>query len=564
MRLFGASKAIGAPLWLALLIFTGCSSDGGDGGSGQATTDTGADENTPVHVAFAGGGWRAHTAHAGWLMSLLDDGAYTVNDVLGNVETLSSNSGGTWFLSMLTYSADFRASLEGQDAFANFISPQGYLGQERALFDDFETTLVQSNWCPFQQSEPLLYFYCRLASLAGSGALVWTDIVNNIVFEPFGMNRALQASPTLLSSTRQNWAEDKSLLIAATMLTDRAILTETYTLDKLYYDAVLSGSGPQQVNVTPVTFASVTSERTPPPVLSAGTFDLTYQDADWGDSAEAEVMNSELSTDNVPVLLATAASSAAVGALASYSVLEANGYDDFTWQLAYELSDLAVPVTLRSPITAGESLPLTVHELAASRFARFADGGYQDNSAVAQLVSFLQSNDAAEDFQVVAFDNVQGLYTPPSGTVPAGAEMGIDIALLFGEGGQTKVCAGTGNDEFCVAVPAQQVFALADPDTTTPATWSWTAAGANGPTLSYTQYDVITTDNATLGVVAGTRGTLHAFTCIWPTADTAPWNGASDFDAYEAMLNAIRSGLQANNNEGLDLLREALNGTGSL
>ena len=564
MRLFGADRAARLPLLLAMLWFAGCSSDGSDNLSGQTTADAGADENTPVHVAFAGGGWRAHTAHAGWLMSLLDDGAYTVNDVFDNVETLSSNSGGTWFLSMLTYSADFRASVEGPGAFANFISPQGYLGQQRALFDDFEAAPVAFNWCPFQQSEPLLYFYCRLASLAGSGALVWTEIVNNIVFEPFGMNRALEQSPTLLSSDRQNWAADKSLLIAATMLTDQAILTETYTLDELYYTAVLSGSGPQQQNVTPVTFASVGSDRTPPPVLSAGAFKLTYKDADWGDSAEAEVMNSELSADNVPVLLATAASSAAVGALASYSVLEANGYDDFTWQLAYELSDLAVPVKLGAPITAAGELPLTVHELAASTFARFADGGYQDNSAVAQLVSFLQSNDAGADFQLVAFDNVQGLYTAPSGTIPAGAEMGLDIALLFGEGGQTQVCAGTGSDEFCVSVPAQQVFALAAPDTTTPATWSWTAEGATGPTLSYTQYEVVTVDNPTLGVVGGTQGTLHAFTCVWPTADTAPWNGASDFDAYEAMLNAIRTGLQADNSEGLQHLRDALSGTGSL
>jgi hypothetical protein len=514
-----------------------------------------------VHVAFSGGGWRAHTALAGWTMSLLEDGAYTVDDAFENVQTLSSNSGGTWYLTMLSYSDAFRSSIEGQGAFADYISAQGYLGQQRALFDDFGATIVDSNWCPFEEAEPLFYFYCRLASLAGDGALRWTDIVTNVVFEPFGMNTAFENAPALLSATRQNWAADKSLLFAATMLTGHAVLTESeFLLDKLYYDAALSGDGPAQINVTPVTFASVQSDKAQPPVLSAGGFDLTYKDADFGGEAQAELANSALATDTSPVLLAAAASSAAVGALASYNVLLANGYKELSWELAYAASDLAVPVNMLSPIESGSPFPLTVSELASSKSARLADGGYLDNSAVAQLVSFLQSNDQAEDFQLVVFDNAQALYTPPPGTTAAGTEIGHNIALLFGEGGQNRDCVGTGTDEFCVTVPAQQIFTLADPQATTPPTWSWTAQGAAAPTLSYTQYKVTTVDNPTFGLTAGSQGVMHVFTCVWPAADTAPTNGASDFNAYEAMLAAIHTGLQANSNEGLDYLRAALAG----
>lgn len=565
MRKHLQSEAVLTGLLLVIFLTSGCSSSNGDSGAGKAAADEQTDVSSkPVHVAFAGGGWRAHTGHAGWTMSLLEDGAYTLDHAFENVQTLSSNSGGTWFLSMLSYSDSYRASIEGSGAFDNYISPQGYLGQERALFDDFEATLVDSNWCPFEQSEPLFYFYCRLASLAGDGALVWSDIVSNIVFQPFGMNQAFEKSPMLLSDSRQGWAADKSLLIAATMLTDHVILTETdYLLDKLYYDAVLSSGTPQQVNVTPVTFASVQSGKTAPPVLSAGGFNLTYQDADFGDQAGGEFVNSALVSDTAPVLLAASASSAAVGALASYSVLLDNGYDHLTWELAYELSDLAVPVNLRSPITSGTPFAQTVDELASSSSARLADGGYLDNSAVAQLVSFLQSNDQAADFQIVAFDNVQTLYTPPAG-VAAGAEMGLSIALLFGEGGQNQACAGSGKDKFCVSVPAQQVFTLDDPNTTMQPTWSWPTESEAAPILSYTQYKVTTIDNPTFGLMAGSQGVLHVFTCIWPTADTAPTNGAQDFDAYAAMLKAIHTGLQDSGHEGLDHLRAALSGEVSL
>jgi hypothetical protein len=265
--------------------------------------------------------------------------------------------------------------------------------------------------------------------------------------------------------------------------------------------------------------------------------------------------------ENVPVLLATAASSAAIGAVASYSVLVANGYeDDLPWELAYELSDLAVPVTLASGVQSGIPDGQTSAELAASKFARLADGGYLDNSAVAQLVSFLQANDQDSNFQVVAFDNVQDLYSPTSDGMITATPVGLDIALLFGEGGQNQVCAGSGADKFCVSVPAQQIFA-ADPLGTTAATWNWTSPGATGPTLLYTQYSVTTVENPTFGLTAGSNGVLHVFTCVWPAADTAPFNGSSDFDAYNAMLAAIRSGLQANSNEGLEHLRAALAGT---
>jgi hypothetical protein len=197
---------------------------------------------------------------------------------------------------------------------------------------------------------------------------------------------------------------------------------------------------------------------------------------------------------------------------------------------------------------------MSVDQLAESKFVRVADGGYLDNSGVAQLVSFLQLNEQGTDFQIVAFDNVQKLYEPSGGK---GAAVGIDFATLFGEGlggpDHDELCV----DDFCVIVPAQQVFA-SEPLSKTSAVWQ--NAPESGTALIYTRYAVTTVDNETLGVKAGLSGTLHAFTCAWPTAPTAPLDGSSDFAAYEAMLKGIHEGLTANDEQGLSYLRRALAG----
>ncbi len=94
------------------------------------------------------------------------------------------------------------------------------------------------------------------------------------------------------------------------------------------------------------------------------------------------------------------------------------------------------------------------------------------------------------------------------------------------------------------------------------------AASDNNPPsvvheLIYTKYTVTTIDNSTLDVAAGTTGTLHAFTCAWSDADTAPQDDTvdGDFKAYDNMLSFINVGLQtpdAQRQTGLEYLAEAL------
>ena len=253
-------------------------------------------------------------------------------------------------------------------------------------------------------------------------------------------------------------------------------------------------------------------------------------------------------------MTAAAASSAASGFGASETVA---GH----WESSYAIADAALSFGLTGVAKYEAADGLSVQELATKQIVRLADGGAVDNSGVAQLVRFLQQNEQADNFQIVAFDNaVEGFS--PGGSAP---DIGGALSNLFGKG------VSSGNrycqSQHCVQTPGLQIFD-ADTLSTPEVTWSAIAnAGETSKTIQkivYTRYKVMTTENSGLGISAGTTGTLHAFSCIWSNADAAPTNSLkkdSDFDAYEDMLKFISAGLREQGNSGktgLYYLRTAL------
>lgn len=545
---------------LVLLYAVGCNS------SAPVLSSVEAPSPYSVHVAFSGGGWRAHTAHAGWTMSLLNNGSNKLEDVFANVGTVSSNSGGSWFSTMLMYSGSFVAAIEAKDAINTWHKAgegaTGWLGQQQYLFDQA--------YCHWLKGD--LFLACVFRKYAGSlkDATNWNDVVKKLVFKDYQIT-------VPLSGKRQTWAEHKPLLLAATMLTTEAVLGASgVTDDKQYYQACLSPSKPvlngdsgakcnprDGTDVTPVTFSSMPrgSTFTAPPFLPAAgagkLFNLGYtENASSSPATALSTINNPLTNDNVPVMTAAAASSAAAG-------FEASGVVSEDWELAYKASDEALNFKLKeNKVLHVVANGMSVKDLAAKKIVQIADGGPVDNSGVAQLVSFLQLNNQADGFNIVAFDNVQELYTPNS---TAAANVGIDIAYLFGKGlwHGNKFCSGANGSGTCVTVPNLQIFEV-DPLSRPELTWS-AAASDNSPPklvheLIYTKYKVTTVDNPTFGVAAGTTGTLHAFTCAWFDADTSPQNKSQDgdFKAYAHMLSFINVGLQLKKKEGLGYLQKAL------
>ncbi len=524
-----------------------------------------------AHVAFAGGGWRAHTGHSAWTMSLLESGDKSMEDAFKNIKTVSSNSGGSWFSTMLTFSGDFVNAIESTNALQTWSNSgpaaTGWLGQQQYLFDQAPCHLVSGD----------AFLACVFSHYTGSlkDATYWEDVVTDIVFHHNKVSETL-------SGKRQAWAKDKPLLLAATLLTNEAVLGEVGN-EKQYYQACLSPSTPMlkghkggvcqgstatKTDVTPVTFSSVPSSSgtIAPPFLSAtqagsanSYFNFGYTENSYTpEKPFPSTISNPINTEAVPVMIAASASSAAAGFAASRAV-------SGSWVASYLASDEALNFQLNGGIKYVKANGMKAKDLAASQIVQIADGGAVDNSAVAQLVSFLQQNNQDTDFNIVAFDNVQQLHNP-GGKAP---NVGIDIANLFGEGlwNSDQICSGANGKGYCVTVPDLKIF---DPSALTNSkltTWN-AKAKSNNPAkdmvheLIYTKYRVTTVDNPVFGIKGGTTGTLHAFTAAWSDADTAPQDKEvdGDFKAYGKMLNFINVGLKqadANGNTGLKYLKEA-------
>lgn len=206
-----------------LMLGLGCNEKSQD-----ADTDVEVTPPPRVQVAFAGGGWRAHTAHSAWTMALLQNGSKKLSDVFTNVETVSSNSGGSWFSTMLMFSQPFVDAIQAPDAVAMWDST-GWLGLQRKLFANSGCT-----------NSGDLYFKCALQHY--TDPYYWDSVVTQVVYRDFPLTRMN------LNAGRQDWAKDKALLLAATLLTSNVVMNEEGlkdAYDKGYYQACLAPATPK-------------------------------------------------------------------------------------------------------------------------------------------------------------------------------------------------------------------------------------------------------------------------------------------------------------------------------
>ncbi len=311
--------------------------------------------------------------------------------------------------------------------------------------------------------------------------------------------------------------------------------------------------------MAPVTFTSNphNSGYQSPPFLSQNSNpDHSYYNVAYrqntvitGRDTFTTTIRNPLSTNDVPVTIAAATSSVAMGFIASEDI---SGHLD----VSYLGEDFALSFTLDGKkVTHTDVSDFSLGDNASKKAVRLADGGPVDNSGVAQLVSFLQQNQKATGFNIVAFDNVQAGYTPKGGK---GAEVGTDFAYLFGKGlPRPKIfCI----ESYCVTTPDLKIFDY-NSLKTTKSTWSQKAdTGSTMKQVIYTQYQVTTVDNPVFGITKSSTGRLHAFSCIYPSAETVPMNKGRDeaFFAYDDMLNFINNSLNENGQEGLKHLQAAL------
>lgn len=550
----------------AISILSACASTANQAEPMVKTEVTSASQ---TYVAFAGGGWRAHTGHSAWMVGLLDNVPNTSNTTLDaaftNVSGISSNSGGSWFNVMLSYSDNFRAGLEKPSASTQYLTdPTAYYANEKNLYQTLSGVTL-SPLCSVAND------FSNLLAMACMTNLSWDRLVEGIVFGPLNLSSDLS---TITMDGKQAWGSRKTIALAATALSGDVVLARSGFLEghhEYYYDT--PDMGP--LEVSPVTFAGKANIWDPALKFfpgGTGTFDIEYGRTDRNLTNSAPRNNRDLSSGEINVIHAASGSSAALGFLSSKSINEQNNeaLADIRlimsdWKISYEAENLAIYFNLPDPAKSSTVKRSVVRPQAdsdinaAGRFIKIGDGGALDNSGVAHSVlAHQQKHPASTPFEIIAFDNVQKTYsydpnTLEENSVPVSLikKVGIDLAFLFGEG-YTPI-AGTNNsgmcmDKYCVTTKtgsvSQQIFASNALDKAP--VWTWSSAGtANSQPceLIYTPYDVTTLDNPMMGVKPGYSGTLHSFTANCPSASTAPFSQA-DWTAYEDMFNAIQMGLK--------------------
>lgn len=517
-----------------------------------------------VHIAFAGGGWRAHTGHAGWIVSLLNSNK-NLKETFVNVGTISSNSGGSWFSTMMALSPKFVKDIEAKNAFTNWgNNGEGWLGTQHELFKNAPKI------CDYGVDIDA-FSICVLDHYAGS-IKDWANIVQKVVYKDYSLGRMT------LSGVRQPWAEDKTLLLAASMLKSNVVLNYDgpgYLTDHIqFYQACHSPSSPElfeildygakcsgskpYYEVSPITFSGTVNGLVKPPFFPSlktnEAFNLLYSELSFDDpdTANATITN-PINNENIPAVLAATASSAAIG----FEAYVRSGEILDVWELAYKARNLAPSFSLENSTIrfVPNANKLSAKDLAKQKIIRIADGGPVDNSGVAQLVSFLQQNKQADDFNIIAFDNVTRSFPFSNSSITSKAKVGVDIANLFGKGlcDNDQFCVFDCDDSinYCIEVPSLQIFE-ANTLLNTVETWS---AKSGEMELIYTQYKVTTVENSTFGITKKTSGTLHAFTCVVPNAGTIPMD--RKFKGYYEMFNFINQSLHASDGKGLKFLETA-------
>ena len=328
------------------------------------------------YLALSGGGWNAHSSHAGLLAGAMDALAATgkdnnIDNLLGQVKKLSSSSGGTWFSTQLSYADAFRKQFESRSGRDSYTT-SGYNGELRKLFEGLGYNADGSVKLPPLTGAAKLSFDLlnkgldliiqEVAKLTGvaektirtgldtalfTGSLAldttiksgisWLGFVNNYVNKPLDISGALNG--LTLESSRNPWAQDVDLILPGVMQTSEVALGSY--LNQLNIPAVVThratpnGSVPSQLHFTPVSLiskagSSAGANPTGQALFTAGDFTSTYQGEVLGvrtGRAVKKVIPSSLS-NKLDIATVSAISSAAVGMLAGPDSLTSSLFDN--------------------------------------------------------------------------------------------------------------------------------------------------------------------------------------------------------------------------------------------
>ncbi len=618
-------------------------------------------------VAFSGGGYHALSGAAGWMMGLMArNNNYNLELATSNIRAIGSNSGGSWFMTLGSYSDSFRKELEDPSAPTNFTSESGYMGKVWKYLDS--NILSPAGPCDEWQHDQAL---CRAIRgilkplfpkeegfldflLSGGGQ--WQKVVESAVFGKGTLDRGKnnwiyfdEVKLKTLSSDRQDWMKNKDWLLAGTFLTDSPSLTYTSKKPKqvrlpyvgettinLYADV-------QTVQGTPSSEQSIPSGGVPMMLAAKGTvaidlfpagdmnldYDIWLNEAPSNSKIPASIKNQDVHTSvlNLNAMHAAGISSAAGGGFIDIEIMKKQGLVLSALFAALELENINAQTEITTALngfapayqfynpTLGstmnfvadvhnqfiesqhESADTLTQTLASNKVVRLADGGFVDNTAVAQMLRYLQDTNGGtipDGFNIVAFDDFP---VDQAEFMDAKFPTGTDAAALFGLDNCTKkkctmVESSPGNRTAGLlglqyTGPSTQIFDCnhyfqqndsakginkcdAKPLTSKlfwmPAKTITCTKEKDEIPLLYARYDDLSVNpdlpgSKVYGLNKSTaKGTLHVFSILGKAAFVVPRNKES-FDCYTTMINNIVNEVKKTSTGSCNLSKPSVSGS---
>ena len=507
--------------------------------------------NSNRFLGISGGGWNSHSIASGLTSGALAGLSKQTNQVvnlrtlMGDVDGLSANSGGSWFLSQLAYSSAFRQALESESG-RNSWNTSGYNGQVAQLFSGaaqkpvaaLEAIKAATPKRLVKKASSLLQEVLYLLGVAqgiSETGINWRNVVDRFAFGPMGMLTELGAKS--LTSPREAWAQGKDLVIAAAAQSSGAVMDQIGLLNNKIFASITSPQVPaiEASQVTPLILISDSaadgSTITAKALLSAGDRQqLNYSNNKWFSSVGQSTSSLASQWQSTAgVIDATVASSAAA---ALYTAPKT--YERISWlpqllanQLANEVRDLSPLGQFKDGVfSMPKELPnipnkgsLSTEQVMAAYqeggLARLADGGYVDNASAAYMVKQIQDSiGAAADFNLTVWmnssvDPVTGIKMKTGPSEFSSYWVPRDVGRLFGNSD------GNNND-----TAVTNFDAYPNPPVVAPYIFKREAWYGEAPVwktnnqsidMSYFDLNVETIDNAAFGIRGGQKGRLHLF-----------------------------------------------------
>ena len=587
------------------------------------------------YLGFSGGGWNTHTANAGFMSSALESArisrgsSFGWENILDNYYGAAGNSGGSWFLTMLTYSDEFSESLA--ERANDWFKDGGYMGIQRKLFElspASDKAQLQDKLFNFIRSEGGISNFGRVADRAAVKAIVdnllseetvstnawlrtalslavddkfnWLTFVKNTAYNAYGMQNFADKK---FSSDRISGAGHLELILPGAI--DTSSVYSFYKNSTRYSASATPrnwnfGDGTPSHFIAPVSLIASPTGSSDSEFKFLGTsynYSFQSQKVGWAakipfrqkiDTKSAEGAQSyDL---NLSILESATLSGSFAGDIASMATLKSMWpekkdeiYSDIDknvpWGVRFEarsmakkllddgllarfLRNLALPVNLdNGDATYQDPDTLTsLDQLASNKNYRFIDGGYVDNSTVANIISQIQASQSKQqDFDLTFFLNGSSEVEIPKEILGSDSTIKIneDFANLFGG---TSDQDDPWSDSLIKQAPGGGVLPV---KTAKPYVFNRGALAGLKPIkqwvigskyadkgnkeydtiIAYYKLNVTTVSNKYFAVEEGQKGEINVFTTFNAKTQPGPIGTNKIFEIYRDVYEATRTAM---------------------